>query len=1018
MMVFCFKLNKTTVSMKQSYFYKLKLSIKVLLLCLCNVVLASSFDQWQAVELNVDDGLPDSTVYSMVQDKTGYMWFGTTSGLARFDGYTFKVFRHDGADSNTLSNNNAGNIYLDSQNQIWVGTFGGGANVFNLSNGKINRLPYSSTVPEKMIAENVQTFLEDSRGYMWVGTANGLYRLKDDQLQYYGHNADNSKSIGNERIWDIEEDKKGHLWVATSHGLSQFNNATGEFNQFNLPEELVVNISSHQFRTLLIVGDVLWIGTSTGLYGFDMVLNQFKQYPTHFKTFKVNDILYDNDGLLWLASMEGLIQFDLAAQSFVTNSEGQLWQAYSHLDIRQIYRDRSDLLWLATRDNGVVKIDQAGGVFRLHDEYIADREQLEKSKQVWDVQSNGKGELILGTSEAVYRQTNEGNFEPITANGHQLEHGIIRTISKRSSGGFWVGASNGLYYLPADSNQIETKNEPFDLVGIEPTDVFSVSESSDGELWLALYNLGVMRWNPETQNAELIQSLGGHSLVDLNISVILLDSQQNIWIGSYLVGIIKYLPEHQEIRVYEHEFGESNSLSSNRVKDIFEDHNGQIWIGTARGLNKFIADSNHFIQLTQSSGLFDDNIQAISEDSEHNLWIAYKFGLGKLKSGSREINSYVLNEAVGNNGINARSMSINLDDVIYLGSGKGYYSFDPKTLKSDSLYQPKLMLTQVWINNQSITYLPASVSDAHFDLYQGDQSIAFEIAALDFKSPEQIKYRYRILGLKDDWLNINSNRLIELNDLSPNDYHLEIKALNNDGRWSEQLLSIHIKVHPVWWNLAWVQALIAVFIVVLAYAFHTYRTHKIRTLNLQLELEVKNRTSELSHLNNQLKTAAHSDFLTKVPNRMSFIQSFEKTVSHNQKTSINGCIVMADVDYFKLINDRYGHAIGDKVLVEVSALLNDMVREDDLMARWGGEEFIFFFSGKNAAKILSLVERIREAVETHQFNFDGQNIPVTITFGLCEFKQGMSLNECINAADEAMYVGKAEGRNAVKVAKI
>ncbi len=988
-----------------------KLVFLVLLLG-SSLAVATDVNQWQTVALKVDDGLPDSTVYSMAQDQTGFMWFGTTSGLARYDGYSFKVFRHDGADQNSLSNNNSGNIYLDSKNRLWIGTFGGGANVMNLDDQTIKRFPYSNNNISDMISENVQTFFEDSYENIWVGTGTGLYKITGDELKFYGQNSIDNTTSGQSRVWDIEEDSSGKIWLGTSEGLIQLDPETGIFSQFKLPDELAINISSNQFRTLEVVDGILWIGSSTGLFSFDTDSKTFNYHAANEQLLKINDIHSEGDKLL-IASMSGLHEFHALKKEFKRHINGELWHVYPHLDVRQILRGRSGLLWLATRDSGVVKVDETGGLFQLHTDYMSELKNNEKSKQVWTINTELPNNLLLGTSDTLFKLNSTGESERIKFNNMNDTPGIIRTIKARSHGGYWVGGSKGLFTLSLDGD-IRVMNEPFELVGIEPTDVFSVTETLEGDVWLALYNLGVLHWDPKQNVAKLMQSVDGHSLMDMNIGVIYSDNHKHIWIGSNLAGVFRYDPEQKSIDFFKHEYGNPNSISSNRIKDIFQDSAGRMWVGTARGLNQFDPQSHEFRQITQTDGLLSDSIRSIHEDSKQNLWISSTFGVSRYNPEKNEINNYVLNEAISNDGFITRSSAIDENDVIYFGSGSGYYSFDPKFLKKNTPYRPPLKLTRVWLNNQVMSFSQWATKQLHFDLYHGDRTIGFEFAALDFKSPEQIKYRYRVVGVYEDWLNISSNRLIELSNLNPGSYQVEIKAMNNDGRWSEQSMLINLNVHPVWWNRGWVRGLVVILIIMLAFGFHQFRTLKIRKQNLLLENEVKNRTSELHDLNQQLKTVAHSDFLTHLPNRLSFIKTFEE--KQYESSDNPGCLVMADIDHFKQINDQFGHAAGDLILVKVSELMRKMIRQEDLIARWGGEEFVFYFEGKSAQEILPLIERIRTSIENSEFCYADKIIPVTVTFGISQSKPGMSLNDNMNKADEAMYEGKTQGRNAVKIA--
>ncbi len=988
--------------------------IKYLLVVLFALVplwaMATDSDQWQIEEIQIKDGLPDSTVYSIVQDAHGFMWFGTTHGVARFDGHDFKVFTHDGADPQSISNNNAGNIFIDSENRLWIGTFGGGVNTLDLKSGELTRHPYSSNHIATMVSENVQSFFEDQASNIWIGTATGLYRFNDKELLHYDHDEGNSNSLAHSRIWDILEDKQGHIWVGTSEGLSQLDPQTGVIKNYRLPEKMTVDISSNQFRTLHLVDDLLWVGSSSGLYSFNLQEEAFKFYTPDQKSMKINDIYTLNDGALLLASMEGLYEYDLQKNVFKTSEDGGYWQPLSHFDVRNIYLDQSGLLWLATRDSGVIKIDQAGGLFHHHTHYVPESQKNEKNKKVWALEAVGDS-LYLGTSDTVFIDAEDQAFNRVIT--EQLNHipGIIRDIKPAQNDGMWVGGSMGLFYLSDKSLTAKTVNEPFDLVGIEPADVFSVEQTKAGEVWLALYNIGVLRWNPVTAEAELLQSYDGGPLTDLNINHIYQDSAGDVWIASNLVGVFKYSEQHKTMTLFSHDFNDQTSISSNRVKDIYEDSTGRLWMATSRGLNQFLRQSASFKHYHQTDGLLDDSVITVLEDSKQKLWLGYKFGLSRFDATTGEINNFVLNAVIRNDGLITRAAAIDDQDVLYLGSANGYYSFDPKNLKQPVAYEPPLNLTAVRINNKPLPFSSLLADNTRFELSPEHRVISFDFSVLDYKTPEQIQYHYRMVGLHEDWLDVSDSRHIELNNLNPGAYQLEIKATNNDGRWTSQKLNLAIQVHPVWWNRGWVRLVFVIVGVLMAWAFHYYRTYKIRKQNMILETQVSNRTTELRDLNEQLQLAANSDFLTGLPNRMSFIDSFEQKQKQAENQPFNSCIVLADIDHFKHINDRYGHSAGDEILKEVSHVMRLLIRQEDLIARWGGEEFIFYFENKDSKATWALVERIRMAIESLEIKYLDHIIPITLTFGICQKQADMSLIECINAADTAMYSGKSQGRN-------
>jgi len=1012
MLIKLIKSRQLCLCLLDTYLVSIK-NITILLIFFTTSALTHTPDQWLVEEIKVENGLPDSTVFSLQQDQSGFMWFGTVNGLARFDGYSFKVFKHDGADPATLSNNNAGNIFIDSKNTMWIGTFGGGVNTLNLDTGELTRFPYSSSKIDEMVSENVQTFYEDLNSTIWIGTATGLYHINGDELNHYDHNPEDPNSLIHPRVWNITGDTNGNIWIGTSEGLSQLNPETGKIQNYNLPAELTIDMSSNQFRKLFISNDYLWIGSSTGLYSFNLKTKIFNTH-TSMHIMKINDIRFMNDDQLLIASMEGLFQFDMKAQSFKLDEDGEYWQALQHADIRNIFFDQSGLLWLATRDNGIIKVDQIGGLFQHHTNYIFKDQKNERNKQIWSLNYDTEDKLYLGTSETLYKENIENGFDRIITKDTNNIPGIIRDTKISHNNGIWIASSEGLFYLENDSIVAEYITEPFDLVGIKPTDIFSVEETSAGEIWMALYNIGILRWNPLTSEAELIQSYDGKPLTDINIVHIYQDTSNNIWIGSNLIGVFCYKIEKNEFELFSHDFNNFQSISSNRINDIYEDSKGRLWLATYRGLNLFNRDDKTFKRFQESDGLLDNSVNTILEDSRQNLWLTYKFGISKFTPEKSEFNNYVLNTGIRNDGFNTRSAVIDKNDLLHFGSANGYYTFNPNDLNDSITYQPNLELTEVQINNQSLSFGEIANNDLEFNLDHNDRSISFRFASLDFKISEQIQYNYRIAGLHEEWMNVTSTRFIEINSLNPGNYIIEIKAVNFDGRWDEQILKLSLIVHPVWWKLGWVRVVFVLVGLFLGLLFHNYRTYKIRKQNQMLESEVKIRTSELMTLNKQLKLASQTDFLTGLYNRSGFINNYKKK-RNEIKTC---CIVISDVDNFKNINDVYSHSAGDEVLKRITHIMHSIISSEDILARWGGEEFIFFLDNKKSNEAFEIIEKIRMEIEKTEISINDQTIPVTCTFGICQCQVDLSFNDCVNAADEAMYQGKKKGRNITVISTI
>ncbi len=980
-------------------------SILLVLFCITGSTHATvNSNQWQIHNIDVEQGLPDPTVFSLDQDHSGFMWFGTTNGIARYDGYRIKVFKHETNDINSLSNNNAGNIFIDSKNTLWVGTFGGGLNTMDLNTGQITRHPFNEVKTDNIISENVQAFYEDTQSRMWVGTSTGLYLYTNNLFTYYHNNEEQKNNQVSYRVWDIIEDFNKNIWVGTSEGLSQLNPTTGIFHNFYLPDELIVDISSNQFRKLFMIDDTIWIGSSTSLYSFDISTHTFQSHTPHEKI-KINDIFQIDEQHFLIGSNHGLYQFDLQANALKTDHDNH-WEILKNADIRNIFLDDSGLLWMATRDNGVIKIDQKGGLFQHHTQAFPLQNQNNKS--IWSLNTDHKNLLYMGTSSTLFKENDKGNFESISSEHLDFIPGIIRDIKPSKNNGMWIASSEGLYFLNEHDSIAKNILKPFELVNIKPTDVFSVEESSNGTIWLTLYNLGILKWQPDTNQAELIQSYAGGTLTDLNLGQIFQDNNGYIWISSNIVGAFRYDINNNKMLLFKHDYNDESSISSNKINDIFQDSQDRIWITTTRGLNLFDPDKLSFRRYDQKDGLLSNELKTILEDSQYNLWLVYKFGISRFNPVSNEINNYILNNSIKNDGFITRAATIDSNDVLYFGSTNGYYTFNPHDLQKGIAHQPQFIITDVTIDNEALPFEFLSSGIKKFNLTPEQKVITFEFAALEYKTTEQVKYSYRLAGLNDNWYDVTSSRRIELRNLNTGDYQIEIRAKNNDGRWDEQLLKLEVIKHPDWWSIGWVRILFVLLGVLIATIIHYYRTYKIRKQYQILEDEVKMRTSELLLLNKQLKTASETDFLTGLYNRMGFIN----TLKNSNNNFESNCIVMADIDHFKHVNDTFSHSAGDEVLKKATSIMRSFLTEQDTLARWGGEEFIFHIRNKDESQTHQLIEKVRQKIENTEFVYNDKVIPVTCTFGICLCcNDSTGLKDCIYSADEALYRGKALGRN-------
>ncbi len=245
---------------------------------------------------------------------------------------------------------------------------------------------------------------------------------------------------------------------------------------------------------------------------------------------------------------------------------------------------------------------------------------------------------------------------------------------------------------------------------------------------------------------------------------------------------------------------------------------------------------------------------------------------------------------------------------------------------------------------------------------------------------------------------------------------IDVRATDKSGNWSAHELSLPINIVPPWW-LTW-QAKVAFVLsfCVVIYLGYRVRSWQIHVYAKRLEREVEDRTHLLREYNQQLKITARTDYLTGLPNRRYFLEEAERHYASFLRTQRKFSVLLMDVDHFKSINDQWGHEGGDYVLVELASRLCSTCRQMDLIARWGGEEFIMLFPESDIHGCLAAVEKVKRSIIARPFHYKGNHFYITVTIGVAEVSAGVALEQSINDADKALYRGKKSGRNCIRYA--
>ncbi len=857
----------------------LKLAALVVAPCLLSLGFTASSNAaaptFHFEHLSLEQGLSHGTVFSIVQDQTGFLWFGTPSGLNKYDGYTITVFKHDPMQPNSLPNDNAGNLYIDQAGIIWIGTWGSGLVRFDPAREEFHTYTIDPARPDSLSSDRVQTLYEDRAGTLWVGTAGGglnKFNAQTETFTHYRNDPANLNSLSNDRIWAITEDNSGYLWVATSDGLNRFDPQTETFTRYQNDPARPGSLGNNLVRALLLdKAGVLWVGNEAGLDKFDPLTETFTHYwrqpanPNSLSDTVVNALFEDSAGNFWVGTRSGgLNLFDRRSETFTHFvNDPRDGHSLSYNDVRAIYEDRSGVLWVATRGGGVNKFSLISGKFNYLTSDPGNPSAL-SNNDVRAIYQDQAGNLWVGTKggglnkfdprtgRATYYQSDPQRPDTLSSND-------VYAIHQDRAGRMWVGLSGGgLNQFDPHSGTVAARyrNKKDDPASLSSDDINAIYEDSAGLLWIGTKGGGLNKFDPRTGQFTRYQHnpANPNSLGNNDVYAMYEDRHATLWVSTYGGGLNKLDRASGQFTRYQYAPDDPASLSNNDVYSLWEDGSGILWVGTANGgLNRFDPETGQFARFGQAEGLASNVIYGVLGDEQGNLWLSTSKGLSKFNPATGSSVNYDASDGLGSIVFNEGAYYKNPAGELFLGGINGLLHFNPPDIK-DSAQPPSVVLTTFKLPDKELK-LPKPLQQLpEIQLSYQDNDFSFEFAALDFTNPAKNEYAYKLEGFDQDWIYVGTRRFGTYTNLDPGSYTLRIKAANNAKVWNESGLSLRIVITPPFWGTWWFRVGAVVVVLGLAFTGYSLRVAAIQAHRATLQKLVTERTAALSAANQSLRT--------------------------------------------------------------------------------------------------------------------------------------------------------------------
>jgi len=781
--------------------------------------------------LAVENGLSNTVVNSLYQDRYGFMWMGTYDGLNRYDGYHFKIFRNNWNDENSLINNHITVLNGDLKDRVWIGTQKG-ISYFDYADSKIHQVSYATDKNQKKITASINSIAVGKNGSVYIATdENGLF-VVDNSTEI-------AKSIrlnksANFTVKSVCIDENQDLWLSIKDvGLCRYSEKTNK----------IVLVNKNITAVTTIINDTknsLWIGTEGGLFSYQKNNNKIERFKYRLSSDNVLGLTIDKKNRLWIGTDGGGITiFDIAKQTVSYLTAGKEKGLLSSNSIGAIYEDKEARKWIATLRGGVNIIDNVGGQFEEIQSNPYQKNTLvsnfvlsfseDENKNIW-IGTDGGGLSIWNPNTNVYK-----NYVHEAGNNGSLKSNFVTSILKDEFNNVWVASfSGGIDRFDKGSQTFKHYNCYNSVKGIDEVNLWKLYEDHQHNLWAGTTKGGALYMlNRKLDRFELFDD----SLRDIH--TIYQDRQGSLWGGDYthLIKIDVVNKKHQYIPV------------NSAIRAIHEDKFKNLWIGTeGGGLLLFDRKKQKFTRYIVADGLPSNSILNILEDNEGNLWCSTFNGLSKFNSQQKKFKNYYATDGLQSNQFNYNA-ALRLSNGEFLFGGiNGFNKFFPDRIKINKRI-PKIVITDFRINNQPIDEDPnfrketSVVALQQIAIPYNSAVISVEFAAIEFSFQDQIKYAYYLEGWDRNWNYVDKLNTAYYSRLNEGSYKLHLKSTDTDGFWTNNERVIIIKILPPWYRTWWAYTFYIMLFSSLYYTFVKYRKrqdrlkHDIEIANLKMERE-------------------------------------------------------------------------------------------------------------------------------------------------------------------------------------
>jgi signal transduction histidine kinase/ligand-binding sensor domain-containing protein/DNA-binding response OmpR family regulator len=898
-------------------------------------VLYAQPENYKFGHLDISNGISNNQIVSVFKDSRGFMWFGTQSGLNRYDGYSFKIFKHSLRDSLSIRDNFIYGINEDHNGNLWIGTRFG----YNIYNPLTESFSWN---PEKYLRDNnipltsINNLYTDKKGNVWfLNRQEGIVKVntvtnKRDLIKNIPFD---STSVKNSELSSLVEGNNGDYWIIHRDGvLEKMDGKTNKIVQRDYFIYRILGNVANDYSLFVDSDGDLWItitNSPNGVFYYNPKLKRIKHITNTSQEVRLNTnivraVVQDNNGFIWIATDHGginiLNKHNFRITYLLQNPDDN--KSITQNSFTCLYKDNSSIIWAGTFKKGINYFHDNLIRFKL----LKHQSRLPNSLGFDDVNcfaEDAKENLWIGTNGGglIYYDRTKENFKQYLNNpsvSNSLSNNVIVSLCIDHEQKLWIGTYYGGLNCFVNDRFRHFKKDPRNPQSLNNDNVWELYEDRQNRLWVGTLGGGLDLYDRKNEIFSHFNTRVPNTIYSDYLSAVLQDKEGKLWIGTAYGVNVFYKDSFKTWKHYLRDNQDNSSISNNNILSILEDSRGLIWVGTREGLNCFDKKTQKFKNFREEDGLPDNSIISMVEDNNGNLWLGTPNGLSNLiitkKPGEDSI-TYLFKNYDESDGLQGKEFNENAafrtkKGELVFGGINGFNIFFPQDIKVN-MNLPKVVITDFQIFNKSIKVneeidgrvllRQSIINTREITLKYRENIFVVEFAALSYFQPEKNKYSYILEGFNKDWITVDSKmRKATYTNLDPGEYVFRVKAANNDGFWNTEETVLKIVILPPFWRTK--LAIVLYILVILAILYISRRMILERArmrFNLEHERHEAQRMHELDMLKIRFFTNVSHEFRTPLT---LIITPIEKLIKNTIDPELNKQYVMINRNARRLLN--------------------------------------------------------------------------------------------------------------------